>query len=52
MENPIVWALIATLGTWAVTAAGAATVFLFRRPSPEAMNRASVNCSKLGTAQA
>lgn len=39
MENPIVWALIATLGTWAVTAAGAATVFLFRRPSPEAMNR-------------
>lgn len=24
MENPIVWALIATLGTWAVTAAGAA----------------------------
>ncbi len=37
MENPIVWALIATLGTWAVTAA--ATVFLFRRPSPEAMNR-------------
>ena len=36
MENPIVWALIATLGTWAVTAAGAATVFLFRRPSPEA----------------
>ena len=39
MENPIVWALIATLGTWAVTAAGAATVFLFRRPSPEAMYR-------------
>ena len=39
MENPIVWALIATLGTWAMTAAGAATVFLFRRPSPEAMNR-------------
>lgn len=39
MDNPIVWALIATLGTWAMTAAGAATVFLFRRPSPEAMNR-------------
>lgn len=39
MDHPIVWALIATLGTWAVTAAGAATVFLFRRPSPEAMNR-------------
>ena len=39
MENPIVWALIATLGTWAVTARSAATVFLFRRPSPEAMNR-------------
>ena len=39
MENPIICALIATLGTWAVTAAGAATVFLFRRPSPEAMNR-------------
>ena len=39
MDHPIVWALIATLGTWAMTAAGAATVFLFRRPSPEAMNR-------------
>ena len=39
MENPIICALIATLGTWAMTAAGAATVFLFRRPSPEAMNR-------------
>lgn len=36
----IVWmALLATLGTWSVTALGAATVVFFRSPSPRALNR-------------
>ncbi len=31
-------ALLATLGTWALTALGAATVFCFRNPNPKTMN--------------
>lgn len=38
MDNVVVWALIATLGTWGLTALGAATVFCFRNPSPKTMN--------------
>lgn len=37
--NEIVWmALIATLGTWSVTALGAATVVFFRTPNPKSLN--------------
>lgn len=37
--NPyVIAALVATLGTWLVTALGAAMVFFFRCPSPRAMN--------------
>lgn len=38
MENMILMALLATLGTWFVTALGAATVVLFRNPNPRALN--------------
>lgn len=38
MENCILMALAATLGTWFVTALGAATVVFFTSPSPRAMN--------------
>lgn len=38
MENVVVFALFATLGTWALTALGAATVFCFRNPNPKTMN--------------
>lgn len=38
MENVVVLALFATLGTWALTALGAATVFCFRNPNPKTMN--------------
>ena len=38
MESYILWALIATLGTWLVTALGAATVAFFRSPSGKVMN--------------
>ena len=38
MENVVVFALLATLGTWALTALGAATVFCFRNPNPKTMN--------------
>lgn len=38
MENVVVWALLATLGTWGLTALGAATVFCFRNPTPKTMN--------------
>ena len=38
MENVVVLALLATLGTWALTALGAATVFCFRNPNPKTMN--------------
>ena len=37
--NPyVLMALVATLGTWFVTALGAAVVLFFRSPSPKAMN--------------
>lgn len=35
----VFWALLATLGTWFVTALGAATVAFFKRPNPTALNR-------------
>ncbi len=38
MNQIVIMALIATLGTWAVTALGAATVVFFRRPNPKALN--------------
>jgi ZIP family zinc transporter len=38
MDNTIWMALTATLGTWLVTALGAATVLFFKSPSPRAMN--------------
>ncbi len=39
MNQSVIWALIATLGTWFVTALGAATVVFFRSPSARALNR-------------
>lgn len=38
MNDIVLMALIATLGTWAVTALGAATVVFFRSPNPKALN--------------
>ena len=38
MDNVVVLALLATLGTWGLTALGAATVFCFRNPNPKTMN--------------
>ncbi len=38
MENYVILALIATLGTWLVTALGAATVVFFRSPNPKLLN--------------
>ena len=38
MDNYVVLALIATLGTWLVTALGAATVVFFSSPSPKLLN--------------
>lgn len=38
MDNAIIMALIATLGTWSVTALGAATVIFFKKTSDKAMN--------------
>ena len=38
MDNFIMMALIATLGTWFVTALGAATVVFFSSPNPKALN--------------
>lgn len=38
MKNTILMALIATLGTWSVTAMGAATVVFFKKPNPKALN--------------
>lgn len=38
MENYVLMALIATLGTWLVTALGAATVVFFRSPGEKTMN--------------
>ncbi|MGN0478619.1 MAG: ZIP family metal transporter [Hominenteromicrobium sp.] len=38
MNEIVFMALIATLGTWSVTALGAATVVFFRSPNPKALN--------------
>ncbi len=38
MDYTVILALLATLGTWAVTALGAATVIFFKYPSPKIMN--------------
>ena len=38
MDNLILMALIATLGTWFVTALGAATVVFFSSPNPKSLN--------------
>lgn len=38
MENPVLMALIATLGTWFITALGAAAVVFFKSPSPRSLN--------------
>lgn len=38
MNEIIVMALLATLGTWFVTALGAATVVFFKKPNPKALN--------------
>ena len=38
MWNVVILALLATLGTWALTALGAATVFCFRNPNQKTMN--------------
>ena len=38
MDSLVLMALIATLGTWLVTALGAATVAFFKSPSPKALN--------------
>jgi len=38
MGNVVILALLATTGTWLVTALGAATVVFFRSPNPKVMN--------------
>jgi ZIP family zinc transporter len=38
MQNHVLWALLATLGTWGVTALGAAVVLFFKSPSKKLMN--------------
>ena len=38
MDHVILMALVATLGTWSVTALGAATVVFFRTPEGKALN--------------
>lgn len=38
MDELVLMALIATLGTWLVTALGAATVVFFKSPNPRALN--------------
>ncbi len=38
MDATVLMALIATLGTWFVTALGAATVVFFKSPNPKALN--------------
>ena len=38
MDAIVIMALIATLGTWLVTALGAATVVFFKSPNPRALN--------------
>ncbi len=38
MSNFVIMALVATLGTWLVTALGAATVVFFKSPNPKGLN--------------
>ena len=38
MNHYVIMALVATLGTWFVTALGAATVFFFTSPSAKRLN--------------
>ena len=38
MDYTVLMALVATLGTWFVTALGAGTVVFFRSPAPKVMN--------------
>ena len=38
MNDMVIMALIATLGTWSITALGAATVVFFRSPDPKWLN--------------
>ena len=38
MNDIVFYALLATLGTWLVTALGAATVGLFKSPNPKILN--------------
>ena len=38
MDNFVLLALFATLGTWFVTALGAATVVFFSTPNPKILN--------------
>ena len=38
MGNFVTMALVATLGTWLVTALGAATVVFFKCPNPKGLN--------------
>ena len=38
MDVVVILALLATLGTWGLTALGAATVFCFRNPNQKTMN--------------
>ena len=38
MNDIVFYALLATLGTWLVTALGAATVVLFKSPNPKILN--------------
>ena len=38
MNNYVIMALVATLGTWFVTALGAATVAFFKSPAPKVLN--------------
>ena len=38
MDNYVILALVATLGTWFVTMLGSATVIFFKSPSARALN--------------
>ena len=38
MNDIVFYALLAPLGTWLVTALGAATVVLFKSPNPKILN--------------
>lgn len=40
MNETVLWALVATIGTWGLTALGAATVVFFRSPNRKFMNLA------------